>query len=193
MMGSTFAQEMGADGPAKLDAVYARPPQSTAEIQTSECIHQDPPFIPAVPAWPDLTVNGTAPFADNVLGEFGFFLLCKRRLPEAEAFEASLGWAGDRYLCFPGGENRGDHVFWQTRWRTEKDASEFFQAAQTVWLHRYAIPFNKRYEQPDGSFVVNDPDRILRLRLTSDKLGVTVVDATEAAFADAIEAKFLRP
>jgi hypothetical protein len=119
--------------------------------------------------------------------------LCKRRLPEGQAFEASLGWAGDRYLCFPGAEGSGDHVFWQTRWRTGKDALDFFQAAQTIWLHRYAIPFNKRYERSDGEFIVDDPGRVIRLRLTPDKQGVTIIDATEAGFADAIEAKFLRP
>ena len=193
MLGSTFAQEMSQDGPAALDLVYRRPPQSSAEIQSPELYKRKPPFVPAKVDWGDTTVNGVAPYADNVLGEFGFYLLCKRRLPEAEAFEASHGWAGDRYVCFAGAGKPGDQVFWRTVWRSEKDAAEFFQAAQTVWLHRYGIPFHQRYVQKDGSLVVNDPDRVLRLRRTPDKLGVTIVDATDAAFADAMEARLAMP
>ena len=193
MLGSTFAQEMSQDGPAALDLVYRRPPQSSAEIQSPEFVQTDASICAGEGGLGRHHGERVAPYADNVLGEFGFYLLCKRRLPEAEAFEASHGWAGDRYVCFAGAGKPGDHVFWRTAWRSEKDAAEFFRAAQTVWLHRYAIPFHQRYVQKDGSLVVDDPDRVLRLRRTPDKLGVTIVDATDAAFADAMEARLAMP
>ena len=55
-------------------------------------------------------------------------------------------------------------------------------------MHRYAIPWNARYEQPDGSTIVNDPTRQLRLRLGPDKKSVTLVDSPDVGWADALEA-----
>jgi|GEM_PF-1284380 len=189
MMGSSFAQELSQnDGPKSLDLIYDRVPASTAEILHPELYTASPAFLPATVNHDQVYVRDVAPYADNVLGEFALYLLFKARLPEEQSFEAAQGWLGDRYLCYPGtGGPGGDHVHWRTLWQTEKDATEFIKAAQTVWLHRYAIPWNARYEQPDGSTVVSDPARQLRLRLGSDKKSVTLVDSPDQAWADALE------
>jgi hypothetical protein len=189
MMGSSFAQELSQnDGPRSLDVIYTRLPTSTSEILHPELYSATPAFVPAVVSYDDVYVKDTAPFADNVLGEFALYLLFKSRLPEDQSFEAARGWLGDRYACYPGGDGPGgDHVHWRTLWQSEKDAMEFLKAAQSVWLSRHAIPWNARYEQPDGSTVVDDPNRQLRLRLGPDKKSVTLVDSPEAAWADALE------
>jgi hypothetical protein len=193
MMGSSFAQEMSQnDGPKSLDVIYTRMPASTAEILHPELYTATPPFLPAAVTYDDVFVRESAPYADNVLGEFALYLLFKARLPEEQSFEAARGWLGDRYVCYPGGEGPGgDHLHWRTVWQTEQDATEFLKAAQTVWLHRYAIPWNARYEQPDGSTIVNDPNRQLRLRLGPDKKSVVLVDSPDAAWADALEATLI--
>jgi len=190
MMGSSFAQELSQDGgPKALDAIYDRLPASTAEILHTELYTATPPFLPATVTYDDVFVRDAAPYADNVLGEFAMYILFKARLPEEQAFEAARGWVGDRYVCFPGEDiDAGDHLHWRTLWQTEQDAAEFLKAAQTVWLHRHAIPWNPRYEQPDGTVVVDDPTRQLRLRLGEDKKSVTLVDSPDAAWADAMEA-----
>jgi hypothetical protein len=190
MMGSSFAQELSqSDGPKSLDRIYDRVPASTAEILHPEVYTAAPSFLPAAVTYDEVYVREAAPYADNVLGEFSMYLLFKARLAEDQAFEAAQGWLGDRYLCYPGSTGpEGDHVHWRTLWQTEKDAAEFLKAAQTVWLHRYAIPWNARYEQPDGSTVVDDPARQIRLRLGADKKSVVLVDSPDAAWADAMEA-----
>jgi len=168
MMGSSFAQELSQnDGPKSLNLIYDRMPASTAEILHPEIYTRTPAFMPSTVNFNELYVRDVAPYADNVLGEFAMYLLFKARLPEEQSFEAAHGWLGDRYLCYPGATAGpgGDHVHWTTLWQTEQDATEFLKAAQTVWLHRYAIPWNARYELPDGSTVVSDPARQLRLRL----------------------------
>lgn len=194
MMGSSFAQELSQnDGPKSLDAIYDRVPAATAEILHPELYTGSPAFLPTPVTYDDVYIRNVAPYADNVLGEFALYLMFKARLPEEQAFEAAHGWLGDRYVCYPGTDGpAGDHVHWHTLWQTEKDATEFIKAAQTVWLHRYAIPWNSRYEQPDGSTLVNDPARHLRLRLGPDKKSVTLVDSPDAAWADALEASLVQ-
>ncbi|MFN0129357.1 MAG: hypothetical protein ACKV19_22045 [Verrucomicrobiales bacterium] len=190
MMGSSFAQELSQnDGPKSLDRIYDRLPTSTTEVLHPELYTASPPFVPESVLYDDVFVRDAAPYADNVLGEFALYILFKARLPEDQAFEAAKGWLGDRYVCYPGAEGpAGDHVHWRTLWQTEQDAADFLKAARTVWLHRYAIPSNPRYELPDGSTVVDDPTRQIRLRLGPDKKSVTLVDSPEAAWADALEA-----
>jgi len=193
MMSADFAKDVQPDeNRASRNAAFLRPVRSTAEILHPELYKRVPPFQPVAIPWPDTRVDGTAPFFDNVIGEFGINILFKGHLGEDVAFTAAVGWQGDRYVCYPGDEKNGDHVFWQSVWESEAHAIEFAKAAQTVFLHRYSIPWNKRYQQPDGSFIVNDPYRVLRFRFTPDKKGVTIVNATRAEFADAIERTFLR-
>lgn len=195
MMGSTFSQEMTQDGgPKALDALYNEPPGSTAEILHPELYTATPRFSAITVNWPDVLINDTLPYADNVLGEFTIYQLLKARLPEDPAFEGAKGWAGDRYVCYPGPEGqKGDHLYWRTHWQTEQDAQEFLKAAQTVWLHRYSIPPNPRYEQPDGSTLVDDPGRVIHILLGADKKTVNITDSPDAAFVGAMEAHFAQP
>ncbi len=193
MMGSQFAQELSADGgPKALDAIYARLPLSTAEVLHPDLYQGAPAFTPSAVPWLDATVAERSPFSDTTVGEFGLYILLKRQLAEEKAYQAAEGWTGDRCLVFPG-DDKGDHVYWRLLWRTEKDAREFFEAAPTFWLGRYSIPWNKRFEQSDNSFVVDDPHRIIRLRLDIAGKAVTVLDATDEAFADALEAALGEP
>lgn len=191
MLGSQFAQELSSEaGPKALDAVYSRLPLSTAEILHPQLYQNTPPFTPQPVPWPDPEVAGQKPMHDFAVGEFGLYILLKRQVEEEQAYRAAEGWAGDRCLVFAGTEEAGDHLFAQFFWQTEKDAREFIEAAQTFYLGRYSIPWKKQFEQPDGSFVVNDPGRIIRLRLSDDKKAVTLLLATDEAFANALEEKF---
>jgi hypothetical protein len=57
-----------------------------------------------------------------------------------------------------------------------------------VLMQRFAIPYQKEYDQP-GAFVVDDPHRIIRLRISEDKLRVTLVNATDAKLAEILDAR----
>lgn len=189
MLGSQFAQEMSSEGgPKALNAIYSRLPLSTAEILHPQLYKNTPPFTPAAIPWLDTEVEGQKPLQDFVAGEFGIYILFKRQVAEEKAFQAGEGWAGDRCLVFPG-TDKGDHLYARFLWQTEKDAREFVETAQTYYMGRYSIPWKKQFEQPDGSFIVNDPGRILRVRLSEDKKTVTVLDSPDEVFAEALEKK----
>jgi hypothetical protein len=176
------------------DAPFQRIPQSTAEIMHPELWTAQPPFSPEVPSFAGVEAGGLKAFYQNVMGEFGILLLLRIQLAQPEAIQASEGWAGDRFILFPGTSDdagattSADHVIWKTRWRSEADAAEFLKSLRTFSLQSYAIPMKPIYAQPDGGLIVNDPTRILRLHLSPDKKGVTLINATSAPFADAAEA-----
>ncbi len=189
MMGDYFAQTIHQQSGFKsLDAAYARPPQSSTEILHPELYQATPPFQPAAVALPSAPVNGQAPLFENVLGEFGTLLLLKSQTREEVALQASDGWQGDRYVVYPGDEKKGDHAVWRSVWRTEVDAKDFAAAIRTMLLHRYAVPESPAQTLADGSFAVNDAARVIRIRTAVDKKTVTVINATDTAFADALEA-----
>ena len=188
MMATTFSQAIQQEGDAPaLNKVFSRMPQATTEVLHPDLYLATPPFSGEPLGFSASKVGETTAFFENTCGEFSILSLLKTKIPEDAAFTAAEGWKADRYLCFPGDERNGDQFVWITRWAAAGDAREFLDAIRQVLLHRYTIPYNKRYEQPDGSFIVNDPYRILRFRLTPDQRGVTVVNAVQEAFANLAE------
>lgn len=188
--GNLFVQALQQKGglPA-INAAHARPPRSTAEILHPDDLYlAATPFQPVPVNFPDPAVNGTAPLFSNVAGEVLSYFLIRKTHPVDEAEAATVGWAGDRYLVWPGDKTHGDHVFWRTEWRTEKDAEEFFAAMRAGLMSRHLIPWQAEYDAAPQQFRVDDPHRIIRLRRAGQS--VTLLDATDAAFAKAAEEKF---
>lgn len=191
--GNLFVQELLQKGgmPA-VNAAHARPPRSSAEIlHPADLYLAATPFEPVKVRFPDATVNGVAPLFNNVAGEVLSYFLIRKTHPVDEARAAAAGWAGDRYLVWPGDKARGDHVFWRTEWSTEKDAREFFAAMRTGLMSRHLIPWQQEYDAVPQQFRVDDPHRSIRLRHSGKT--VTLLDATDAAFAKAAEEKFVAP
>ncbi len=191
--GNLFVQALHQKGgPAAVNAAYARPPRSTAEILHAEQLYAaTPPFAPVAVTFADTTVNGTAALFTNVAGEAGAYFLVRKWFGVDESETATVGWAGDRYVVWPGSKEHGDHVLWRSVWTTEKDAEEFFAAARSGLMSRLLIPWQKEYDAVPQQFRVDDPHRILRLR--RDGKTVTLLNATDPAFAKAAEEKFAAP
>ena len=191
--GNLFVQALHQKGgPAAVNAAYARPPRSTAEILHAEQLYAaTPPFAPVSVTFADTTVNGAAALFTNVAGEAGAFFLVRKWFGVDESETATVGWAGDRYVVWPGSKAHGDHLLWRSVWTTEKDAEEFFAAARSSLMSRLLIPWQKEYDAVPQQFRVDDPHRILRLR--RDGKTVTLLNATDPAFAKAAEEKFAAP
>lgn len=187
--GSQFIEVLaGLGGNAAVDAAYVRPPQSSAEILHPEELYlTHPPFQPVRVEFPAAEVGGQQPYFSNVAGEIGTYIALRSWLGMDEATQASEGWAGDRYAVWPGAEGLGDHVFWKTVWRTDKDAGEFFDAMRRVLMQRFAIPWRKEYDAVPDLFKVDDPRRVIRLGVDSGAKTVTLVNTVDPAFATALE------
>lgn len=186
-------QQPDSGKPGFLDSVYKRLPVSTAEIlHPGELYFAPTPFKPVDFEWDELTVAGMDPLVSNVAGELNIRLLMKVIMAPDLAAEIGKGWSGDRYLIYPGDDSGGDHVFWRSSWATPDDASAFAQAVQKSLTFRYSIPVQKRY-QTDAGFIINDPQRTLRIRTSQDGKTVQVINATADTFADALEAQLGLP
>ena len=188
--GSQFIEVLaGQGGNAAVDAAYTRPPASSAEILHPEELYlANPPFQPVTVTFADTVVSGQSPYFTNVAGEIGSYIALRSWLGVDEATAASEGWAGDRYAIWPGPDGVGDHVFWKTVWRTAKDAQEFFDQMRRVQMQRFSIPWRKEYDAVPKQFSVDDPRRIIRLSVNPETNTVTLLNATDPAFAAAMEA-----
>lgn len=187
--GNLFAQTLHQKGGVSaINNAYARPPRSTAEILHPEELYlASPPFAPVSITFPDTSVSGTPALFTNVVGEAALFFHVRSWADQDAADLATVGWAGDRYVVWPGGKE-GDHVLWRSVWRTEGDAKEFFAVLRTGLMSRHLIPWQKEYDAIPGQFRVDEPHRVLRLRM--DGKTVTLINATDPAFAKAMEEKF---
>ncbi len=187
--GSLFIEALtGQGGNAAIDAAYARPPRSSAEILHPELLYlADPPFVPLEVNLPETEVAGLRPYFINTAGELGTYIALRSWLGMDEATVASEGWAGDRYAVWPGEEGIGDHLFWKTVWRSEGDAREFFAQLRQVLMMRFSIPWRAPYDAVPGQFQVDDPRRVIRLTLHPESRTVTLLHATDPAFASALE------
>ena len=188
--GNLFVQSLHRKGAfAAVNNAYRRPPRSSAEILHPETLYlADPPFVPVSVNLSDTDVNGITALLTNVAGEIGAYEHVRTFADVDYATIATEGWAGDRYALWAGSKEHGDHLLWRSVWTTEKDAREFFDALRRGVMQRHLIPWQKEYDVSPDQFRVDDPHRIIRLR-RFDKT-VTLLDATDATFAKALEEKF---
>lgn len=185
--GSRFVGELHKTGGGweRIDASYARPPQSTAEILHPELYLADPPFTPVEIDLGAPEVLGHPPVWTDVAGELGIILLFKTLALPSNAVAAAEGWAGDRYIVYPGGG-----YFWKTVWRTPDAAARFFRQMAKFLPTRYGLP------APDASasgspVMLEQAGRVIRLRPAADGVTVTVTVADDRVSADGIDATFL--
>jgi hypothetical protein len=191
--GTTFVDALlQHEGTKTLNGAYARLPKSSAELLHPELYLANPPFQPKEVSPADGLIEGAQPYFTNVAGEFSTDISFRYFMSPDLAVRIAEGWMGDRYWVYSGEAPHGDQVLWKTHWRTPEDGQEFFDGMRRVLMQRYTIPYQKEYDQP-GAFVVDDPHRILRVRLSEDKLRVNVVNATNATLAAALDAKARQP
>lgn len=191
--GNLFVQALHTSGGlAAVNKAWQRPPQSSAEILHPEKLYQaNPPFQPVSVRFDDTTVGDVKPLFTSVAGEIGAYFLIRTFADVDYATAASEGWTGDRYTVWPGTEMHGDHVLWRSVWSTPEDATQFFDAMRRGLMQRHQIPWQKEYDATPGTFAVNDPHRVIHLQQKG--LTVTLINATDTAFAKSLIEKFPAP
>lgn len=188
--GKSFTETLlGRVGETGLTQAYQRPPQSTAEILHPDLYLGQPPFQPIAATWADTKVFGKAPYFQNIVGEFATDIMFRYYMSPDLAVRISDGWAGDGYLVYKGSAEQGDHLCWQTHWRTPEDGQEFFEGLRRVLMQRHSIPWQPEFDNK-SAFLVNDPHRVIRLRISGDQKAVTLVDATDEAYGNALDGRW---
>lgn len=119
-------------GWAGVDALYRRPPTSTAQILHPEkYFRHDAPVDVGLP-----DISGKLPLgwrleSTDVRGEFMTYLMFLKYPatgPEAESL--ADGWAGDLVRRYSNGANA--LTVWKSRWETPKDAQEFLDGLRKI-------------------------------------------------------------
>jgi hypothetical protein len=117
---------------------YGRLPKSSREIlHPHEYLAGT--FQPNIPQPSQIegATESYLPEYSDVLGEFGIASLLSGEAPSrAGASEAAQGWRGDRVGVFPLQSGKR-LVSWLTRWESEVDAAQFYDAYRKFLLARY--------------------------------------------------------
>lgn len=111
-----------------VNALYSRPPRSTAQILHPEKYYakrQDP--LRVIP-WRLLRSAEESPIVEETLGEFLTRFLLSTALSKEEAARIAASWRGDTLLAFQQGDKLA--VGWVTAWEDPAKAKEFYRAYQ---------------------------------------------------------------
>lgn len=184
--GFDFAQALHSAGQYdQLSAAYSRPPVSCAEVIQPEK-YLDEARLPPVPVeYKTVEAAGSTPYWDDRLGKYAAFTAMRAYNNDEDAGQAVRGWKGDRLLAYAAPEAKRDHACWQTLWLTPADADAFFKAMRNTLTQRY----NLAPAVDTAAEVVLRPEgREVRLLKNREGTGVLLIDAANAAFADALKA-----
>jgi len=112
-----------------VNTAYGVPPLSTEQILhvNKYLTEPDVPMPVALPALDDVMGGSWREITRGVLGEFLMGLHLEPELPQAEASQAVVGWAGDSYSLLADHLGRRLLVL-RSVWDTPTDAQEFFDA-----------------------------------------------------------------
>ena len=166
--GLTFIEGLWAKGgwPA-VDAAYATPPDSTAQILHPEqyLAHQEPiPVSLAADLPRRLGADWSETYADT-LGEFGLreWLTIVGGLQPQAAADAATGWAGDRVAVLEGPAGAWGLIL-VTRWTSAAGAGAFLAAATTVASALPAAAVSQPSTTTVAVLVASDAATLGRLR-----------------------------
>lgn len=167
-------------GWAALDAAYARPPASTAQI-----LHPGQRGEPIPVAFEETTVGGQKPLADNVLGEFGARQLLSVGLhDDARATDAAAGWRGDRYLVY--GDARASSWVWKVACADEAAARKLAAAVRDCLTRRHRLPPGPPENPSAGPTMAQGGGRTVKTCVTPAH-EVMILDAQDAAWSERLE------
>ena len=138
--GTQFVQwAYGAKGWAGVNALFADPPLSSAQILHPEQYYlrrstpvQIVPFGLYRQAQP-------AAVTEQTLGEFLIQVLLATSHSRKDAATIASSWTGDHLLTYPDGENL--IIAWLSAWHSEGDAQRFYRAFQIVLERRHDLRF----------------------------------------------------
>lgn len=152
LSGLRFVYHLEKSGGRKsVDRAFLLPPQSTEQILHPEVFFARkqrsgfeslPEFVPELGEFHEQS----ALFSDT-LGEFTTSVLLSQWIPPMMASSAGTGWGGDRLSYFESKSKKSFLLHWNTRWDTENDAKEFFDALRLACRVRIRAPEGEESEE----------------------------------------------
>lgn len=155
--GSEFvAWAVKAKGTAGLNALYADPPRTTAQI-----LHPERYFF-RTQAAQRISPAGLArqlppPLVDQSLGEFLLRGLLESEHGPAPARQIAAGWRGDRYISFS--ETTFQTTAWYSAWGSAEEAAAFLNAYRTVADKRQRMRLRRGAGSADETYIDHTRDR----------------------------------
>ena len=157
--GAALVSELwGRGGWPAVDELYRHPPQSTEQVlHPAEKLfgRREPPIRMSLPA--DAPPALASPAVSEVQGELGLLAYFKT-WKHPRGAEAAAGWGGDRFWAWH--RAGGSLLLQATRWDSEADAREFFQAFLDTLKPRFpSARLNREamgvrwLRQPDGTLL----------------------------------------
>lgn len=188
LRGQEFCQALyAAGGWPELAEAFHHPPTSTAEILHPALFLATRRAEPATIDFQDTSVLGQTPIADNVLGEFGLRQLFARWLPGDSNTEAASRWRGDRYLVY--GDKKAAGYVWKIACSDEAAAYDLCTTLRASIAARYHLTLPS--PMPDAGQVLSSDAGGRQLGIwiagTSE---ITIIDAPDARWGEALRAKF---
>jgi hypothetical protein len=154
LKGALLVSEVwGRGGWPAVDELFRHPPDSTEQAlhPVEKYLTRDPPVhIQAAPLPPVL--KGATLLSSEVLGELGwriYFKTCQQ--PDGD--RAAAGWGGDRYWSYQ--LHGRPVVLTATRWDSEAEAREFFDAYVATLERRFPRPPAPRHPTVFGTLRPN--------------------------------------
>jgi hypothetical protein len=168
-LGSSFVQTLYAEGGnATVDRAFRSPPPSEQDL-----------FDPATylakekPTRPALDLHGVKVREQGTFGGPTWFLVLAERIDPTTAFQAALGWAGDRYGIYEQDHTTCTRVVFQGRTRRDEQR---MRAAIDAWVK--ALPGGKARRSVVGghpAIDACDPGPAVDLRLTNRAVDVLIL------------------
>lgn len=157
-----------AGGYARVTQAYARAPNSSREVLHPE-EYLAAGFTPRNPS-PEELPGAAADFMPeytDVIGEFAISSLFNSSpATKSHAARIAQGWVGDRVGVFPRKDDRR-LVSWLTRWESQAEAKEFFDAYLAFTETRYS----KKISQGVNAL---DESTSLQIELTGDSVVIQI-------------------
>jgi hypothetical protein len=153
-------------GNAMIDKAFRNPPVSTEQILHPDKYPVEKPIEVNLPNMIRPLGNSWQLVDQNVLGEWYSFLVLsygdndRYRLPENTARTAAAGWGGDRYAIYTRKLDGAVVLILNSRWDSDNDAGEFFNALRQYSGMRWGNPIRKDdshsywSQTPDGEILL---------------------------------------
>jgi hypothetical protein len=157
--GAGFVQALLKAGKwSSVSAAYKTFPASTEQVLHPEkYLANEAPVKIALPDLSSALGAGWRRADADVNGEFGYALILKGELPDAEAASAAAGWGGDRYGFYLDASGERATLVHVSAWDSETEANEFFSAYAQRCVKRYGCtdagdvaPGVKQWQTPEG-------------------------------------------
>ena len=194
LRGQQFCQTLYMDGGwAELGLAFQHPPTSTAEILHPERFLATPRQDPIAIQFPDTTVLGQKPIADNVLGEFGLRQLFARWLRDDGTGDApAASWRGDRYLVY--GDAKSAGYVWKIACADSASAASLATVLRSTTMARYHLTATVQNQPIPGSQmtqVLSAGADVRQLGIWLDgQKDIIVIDAQDSRWSEALRNRF---